>query len=111
MWILLGAAIEFLRLFHLFLFLVGAFSLKLFSSLQSHSEWSTFFKQFFVHLFNQFSHKHEIVGSIIALNHKFFYASKSRGENQRVPLWFFSALCDFFSKNFEFYKRVPSFIF
>ena len=40
-----------------------------------------------------------------------FYASKSRGETKGAPFGFFSALCDFFSKIFEFYQRPPLHIF
>ena len=69
-----------------------------FFSWQSHSEWSTFLQPF-VHLFNWFSEKQEIAGSILALSHKFLYASKSRGETKGSPLWvFFGTMRLFFRK-------------
>ena len=89
---------------------LGTFPSCFFFSWQSHSECSTFL-QSSVHLFNWFSEKQEIADSILALSHKFFYASKSRGETKWSPLWVFLTLCDFFSKIFEFYQRVPPCIF
>ena len=48
------------------------------------------------------------MGSILALNHKFFNASKSTGETKgSPPLGFFSPLCDFFRKFSKFFKGYP----
>ena len=55
--------------------------------------------------------KPESVGSILALNHKFFNASKSTDETKGSPLWFFFGTMRLFSKIFEFYQRVPPCIF
>ena len=71
------------------------------------------FLQFF-HLFNFdkiSSTKPESVGSILALNHKFFMLPKVQVRPKGAPFEFFSALCDFFSKIIEFYQRVPPCIF
>ena len=46
--------------------------------------------------------KHRIVGSIHALNHKFSMLPKVEARPKGHPLGFVSALCDFFSKIFEF---------
>ena len=67
----------------------------------------------FVHLFCCSSStkflKPEIVGSILALNHKFFYASKSRCETKGFLSFdffrFFPALCDFFFENFRILSK------
>ena len=68
-----------------------------FFSWQSHSEWSTFL-QSFVHLFNQFSEKQEIVGSILALNHKFFMLPKVQARLKGSPFGFFRYYATFFRK-------------
>ena len=98
----------------LLLFLVGAFFLKersptitlsSFFSVDNLTEWSTFYNLF---SFDQFSStKPESVGSILALNHKFFYAPKSTGETKVCPLWVFSALCYFRQKFSNFIKGYP----
>ena len=51
------------------------------------------------------------MGSILALNHKFFNASKSTGETKGSPLWVFFATMRLFSKIFEIYQSVPPCIF
>ena len=63
----------------------------------------------FVHLPS--STKPESVCSILALNHKFFNASKSTGETKGSPFGFFFGTMRLFSKIFEFYQRVPLCIF
>ena len=79
------------------------------------SLWMVHFLQF-VHLFCCSSStkflKPESVGSILALNHKFFNASKSTGETKgSPPLGFFFGTMRLFSKIFEIYQRVPLCIF
>ena len=63
----------------------------------------------FVHLPS--STQPESVGSILALNHKFFNASKSTGETKGSPLWVFFGTMRLFSKIFEIYQRVPPWLF
>ena len=63
----------------------------------------------FVHLPS--STQPESVGSILALNHKFFNASKSTCETKGSPLWVFFGTMRLFSKIFEIYQRVPPWIF
>ena len=85
-----------------------------FFSLQSHSEWSTFLT-IFVHLFNYFSEKPEIVGSILALNHKFLMLPKVDARPKvffrLIFFVFFRHYATFFSKIFGFYQRVTPCIF
>ena len=81
-----------------------------FFSWQSHSEWSTFLticsSFIFVHLPS--STQPESVGSILALSHKFFNASKSTGETKGSPLWvFFRHYATFFRKFSKFIKGYP----
>ena len=56
----------------------------------------------FVHLFNLFSEKQEIVGSILALSHKFFMLPKVEASPKCPPFGFFRHYATFFSKIFEF---------
>ena len=50
----------------------------------------------------------ESVGSILALSHKFFNASKSTGETKGSPLWvFFGTMRLFFRKFSKFIKGYP----
>ena len=92
---------------------MSSFFFFVFFSWQSHSEWSTFLticsSFIFVHLPS--STQPECVGSILALNHKFFNASKSTGETKGPPLWVFFGTMRLFSKIFEIYQRVPPCIF
>ena len=63
----------------------------------------------FVHLPS--STQPESKGSILALNHKFFNASKSTCETKGSPFGFFFGTMRLFSKIFEIYQRVPPWIF
>ena len=57
------------------------------------------------------SEKQESVGSSLALNHKFFMLPKVERRPKSAPFAVFSALGDIFPEIFEFYQRVPPWIF
>ena len=100
-------------------FLVGAFSLKeksptitvssfflFFFSWQSHSEWSTFLTIL------QFCAEGKLYSKGSPFQFLLFQGNiHNRTCPKGPPFGFFSALCDFFSKIFEIYRRVPPWIF
>ena len=76
-----------------------------------HFSYNLFIFHIFIFVHLPSSTQPESVGSILALNHKFFNASKSTGETKGSPLWVFFGTMRLFSKIFEIYQRVPPCIF
>ena len=95
-------------------FLVGAFSLKeksptikvgSFFSVDNLTLNSPLFLQSLFICSTNFFEKQEIVGSILALNHKFFYAFKSRCETKGFFRLVFFGIMRLFFENFRILSK------